>query len=274
LGVQQSYYDQQTRQRKYGSVVEMNQKMQVLLQEINPTKPPTDLPDLEQAFFQGLHENIKLKVIDNLNAGPPANLGQNLRRYNDIVRHATAAEEEQKRVAKTIQQITRSSQPSGRPNTRSQPRAGGPRVFMATPFETVPERHGDTLESENRQTTGSKGNTWTHTPTGTKYNLPMAFCSTYTGNSIAEDMVAASVEMVDLLEDEEKPDGFAGVSIVEQALRNKKANKVLWVPRTGEIRSQRIPSMEGLSSQGGSRRVAEFPNKPVTIPRREVTKAR
>jgi hypothetical protein len=73
--------------------------------EINPTNPPTDLPDLEPTFFQGLHENIKLKVIDNLNAGPPANLGQNLRRYNDIVCHATAAEEEQKRVAKTIHQM-------------------------------------------------------------------------------------------------------------------------------------------------------------------------
>jgi hypothetical protein len=32
-------------------------------------------------------------------------------------------------------------------------------------------------------------------------------------------MISASVEMVNLLEDE-KPDGFAGVSIVEQALRN------------------------------------------------------
>jgi hypothetical protein len=91
---------------------------------------------------------------------------------------------------------------------------------MATPFYTVPEGLGDTLERENRQATGSKGNTWTHTPTGTKYNLPMAFCATYTGNSIVEDMVAASVEIVDLLEDEEKPDGFAGVRIVEQVLRN------------------------------------------------------
>jgi hypothetical protein len=32
-------------------------------------------------------------------------------------------------------------------------------------------------------------------------------------------MIAASVEMVDIL-GEDKPDGFAGVSIVEQALRN------------------------------------------------------
>jgi hypothetical protein len=92
---------------------------------------------------------------------------------------------------------------------------------MATPFDTAREERGETLiETETRQAAGSKGNAWTHTPTGTKYNLPMAFCATYTGNSIAEDMVAASVEMVDLLEDEEKPDGFTGVSIVEQALRN------------------------------------------------------
>jgi hypothetical protein len=54
------------------------------------------MPDLEQTFFQGLHENIKLKIINDLTAGTPTNLGQNLRRYNDIVRKEIAAEEDQK----------------------------------------------------------------------------------------------------------------------------------------------------------------------------------
>jgi hypothetical protein len=133
LGIQQSYYDQQTRQRKFGTVVKMEQKMQALLQEIDQSNPTTDLPDLEQTFFQGLHDNIKMKIINELHEGTPANLGQNLRRYNDIVRHVTTAEDDQKRVAKQIQQITRSMTPGSRPNTRSQGRPNGPRVFLATP---------------------------------------------------------------------------------------------------------------------------------------------
>jgi hypothetical protein len=75
LGVEQSYYDPQTRQRRFGTLTEMDQKMQALLQEINQHNLPPDMPDLEQTFFQGLHENIKLKIIDDLNAGAPASLG-------------------------------------------------------------------------------------------------------------------------------------------------------------------------------------------------------
>jgi hypothetical protein len=54
--------------------------MQALLQEIDQSDPPADLPDLEQTFFQGLHDHIKAKIIDYLTAGPPTNLGQNLKR--------------------------------------------------------------------------------------------------------------------------------------------------------------------------------------------------
>jgi hypothetical protein len=170
------------------------------------------MPDLEQTFFQGLHENIKLKIIDNLNAGAPANLGQNLRRYNDIVRKAIEAEEEQKRVARQIQQMTRNINP-GRPNTRSQDRqTGGPRVFLAKHTKGEPE-------ADHERNTAPTDTTWANAPTSTRFALPRSFCARYTGNTIAEDMISASVEMVNLLEDEE-PDGFAGVSIVEQVLRN------------------------------------------------------
>jgi hypothetical protein len=206
LGIQQSYYDQQTRQRRFGTVTEMSQKMQALLQEIDQSDPPDDLPDLEQMFFQGLHDNIKLKIINGLNAGVPANLGQNLHRYNDIVKHAMAVEEDQKRVAKQIQQITRNMMPAGHPNTRGQGR-GGPRVFLATHQEDDPKQRGCafTTTAEDTQS-GSKDSTWTNTPMGTRYSIPLTFCAKYTGNTIAEDMVAASVEMVEILAEEETPD--------------------------------------------------------------------
>jgi hypothetical protein len=58
LAVEQSYYDPQTRQRRYRTVTGMDQKMQLLLQEIDQGHPPPDMPDLEQTFFQGLHDNI------------------------------------------------------------------------------------------------------------------------------------------------------------------------------------------------------------------------
>jgi hypothetical protein len=43
--------------------------MQLLLQEINQGDPPPDMPDLEQTFFQGLHDNIKSKIINELTVG-------------------------------------------------------------------------------------------------------------------------------------------------------------------------------------------------------------
>jgi hypothetical protein len=133
-------------------------------------------------------------------------------------------EEDQKRVAKTIQQITRNMNPGGGPNTRSQGRASGPRVFVATAAEDEQRQRGRTFAATaparwKAKDSESKRNTWTNTPTGIRYNLPFAFCATYTGNTIAENMIAASVEMVEML-GEEPTDGFAGVSIVEQALRN------------------------------------------------------
>jgi hypothetical protein len=151
--------------------------MQALLQEIDQCTPPTDMPNLEPTFFQGLHKNIKLKIIDNLTAGTTANLGQNLRRYNYIVQKAIAAEEDQKRVVRQIQQMTRNLNP-GRPATKSQGRAAGrPRVFLAHRLleeETASTETGTAFTTTPRYrntdpNTDYKGNTRANTPTTTRF---------------------------------------------------------------------------------------------------------
>jgi hypothetical protein len=136
-----------------------------------------------------------------------------------------AVEDDQKRVTKQIQEITRNMTPVGCPNTQSQGR-GGLRVFLATHRDDNREQRGCAFtataeDSKPGAKDNSKDNTWTHTPTGTRYLIPLPFCAKYTGNTITEDMIAASVEtMVEIMAEEETSDGFAGVSIVEQALRN------------------------------------------------------
>jgi hypothetical protein len=96
-------------------------------------------------------------------------------------------------------------------------------VFLATATATATQDTeigtSNTFMARKRADGMSGNNTWANTPTGTRYAIPITFCATHTGNTIAEDMITASVEMVEIL-GEETRDGFAGVSIAEQALRN------------------------------------------------------
>jgi hypothetical protein len=209
LKVTQKYYDTNANRMRTHTIAETNQKMQTLLQEIDRRNPPTDLPNLEQTLFQGLHESIQRKVLSTLHQLPPAYLSENLARYNALVKAATLGEDKERAIARQIRSVT--AAPQNRSYTRSQQQrpGSGPRTFLA---------HGEHNEEEQE----TQENIRATTRGGLKYVCPATFMTTHPEDEtyLMACMIEASIEMVDILYDEEeKCDGFAGVTIAEQALR-------------------------------------------------------
>jgi hypothetical protein len=69
--IKQRGWDPMEQRFKYKLVTKLSQDYQFKLQEITPTTAHEELPDLENAFYQALSNNLQTRIIDHIHPAPP-----------------------------------------------------------------------------------------------------------------------------------------------------------------------------------------------------------
>jgi hypothetical protein len=132
--INQRYYDESSKGYSFSNVEEVSQKFQGVLQEINPTDPPDNLPDLCQLFFQATTKNLQDCTVRLLPTGIPVSFNHNLARLNAFVIKVIRQEKE----LKSLINIARRASAPARTNCTQHPSG---RTFMSSDMPSQPHDH-------------------------------------------------------------------------------------------------------------------------------------